>query len=107
MSTPPIAIPRPIPLQRFRLPQKNIPQTYPERSRLMLWARQYVQEHNPVPPLSERDLKAHAERLAGLAQCDPTYGDYLGVLLSNEIWREALAAVPFERRLLLLPKCLR
>lgn len=73
----------------------------------MQLARQYVREHNPVPPLSEPDLKAHAERLAGLAQCDPACVGYLGVLLSNEIWREALATVPFERRLLLLPKCLR
>ena len=35
------------------------------------------------------------------------YRDYVGVLLSNEVWREQLATVPYERRLLLLPKCLR
>jgi geranylgeranyl pyrophosphate synthase len=29
------------------------------------------------------------------------------VLINNELWREQLAGVPFERRLLLLPKCLR
>ena len=34
-------------------------------------------------------------------------GDYVGVLLNNEVWRDQLATVPFERRLLLLPKCLR
>src|SRR5439155_20979737 len=28
-------------------------------------------------------------------------------LLNNEMWRESIAAVPFERRLLLLPKCMR
>jgi geranylgeranyl pyrophosphate synthase len=39
--------------------------------------------------------------------CDPIYRDYLGVLLNNELWRETLATVPYERRLLLLPKCLR
>ena len=33
--------------------------------------------------------------------------DYVGVLLNNEVWREQLATVPYERRLLLLPKCLR
>jgi geranylgeranyl pyrophosphate synthase len=38
---------------------------------------------------------------------DPIYRDYVGVLLNNEMWREQLAGVPFERRLLLLPKCLR
>ena len=29
------------------------------------------------------------------------------ILINNEAWRDALAAVPFDRRLLLLPKCLR
>ena len=38
---------------------------------------------------------------------NPIYRDYVGVLLSNEVWREQLATVPFDRRLLLLPKCLR
>src|SRR2546428_13034200 len=42
-----------------------------------------------------------------LLQCDPVYRDYAGVLLSNEMWRETLASVPYEKRLLLLPKCLR
>jgi geranylgeranyl diphosphate synthase type II len=31
----------------------------------------------------------------------------VAVLLNSEVWREQLATVPFERRLLLLPKCLR
>jgi geranylgeranyl pyrophosphate synthase len=37
----------------------------------------------------------------------PIYTDYTGVLINNELWRESLAAVPYERRLLLIPKCLR
>ena len=36
-----------------------------------------------------------------------TYLDYAVVTVNNESWRDALAAVPFERRLLLMPKCLR
>jgi geranylgeranyl pyrophosphate synthase len=38
---------------------------------------------------------------------DPKYVDYTIVLLNGEVWRDQLATVPFERRLLLLPKCLR
>src|SRR5215217_4736147 len=53
------------------------------------------------------DLKEHADKLVAALGCDPIYRDYIGVLLSNEMWRETLATVPFERRLLLLPKCLR
>src|SRR6202008_4029887 len=53
------------------------------------------------------DLKVHADKLVAQLECEPIYRDYIGVLLNNEMWREQLAAVPFERRLLLLPKCLR
>src|SRR5205823_5209166 len=63
--------------------------------------------HNPVPPLPVEELKVHAQRVVRMLQYDPVYRDYIGVLINNEIWRESLAAVPYERRLLLLPKCLR
>src|SRR5204863_8716369 len=74
---------------------------------ILQMVRNYVAEHNPVPPLPTEDLKAHADRLVSMIGCDPIYRGYIGVLLSNEMWRETLAQVPFEKRLLLLPKCLR
>src|SRR3989475_381284 len=107
MQTVPLTIPRPVPSQRFRPPKQNIPQTVMQRNHILQMVRRYVQEHNPVPPLPLEELKSHAEKLVVLLQCDAVYRDYIGVLLNNEMWREALASVPFERRLLLLPKCLR
>jgi geranylgeranyl diphosphate synthase type II len=103
----PLTIPRPVPLQRFRQPKKDIPQTLLQRARILQAVRNYVAEHNPVPPLPQDQLKEHADRLMKLLHCEPIYRDYVGVLLNNEMWREPLARVPFERRLLLLPKCLR
>lgn len=103
----PLAVPRHAIQQRFRAPKKNIPQTSFERTRLLEAVRHYVAEFNPVPPMPMAELKVHADRLVAMQRCDPIYRDYLGVLLNNEMWRESLAAVPFERRLLLLPKCMR
>jgi geranylgeranyl pyrophosphate synthase len=103
----PVNIPRLAPMQKWRTPKKNIPQTLAERTRVLHTVRNYVAEFNPVPPLPAAELKAHADRLVERLGCDPIYRDYIGVLVSNEMWREALAAVPYERRLLLLPKCLR
>ena len=100
-------VPRHVVQQRFRAPKKNIPQTPPERNRVLQLIRHYVAEFNPVPPLPVDQLKEHADRVVQLLKCDPIYRDYVGVLLNNEMWREYLASVPFERRLLLLPKCLR
>src|SRR5258705_5096856 len=103
----PLTIPRPVPVQRFRAPKKNVPQTPIERSHILNVIRHYVAEYNPVPPLPVEELKVHADRVVEMLRCDPVYRDYIGVLINNEIWRESLASVPFERRLLLLPKCLR
>jgi geranylgeranyl pyrophosphate synthase len=107
MQPAPLVIPRHAIQQRFRPPKQNVPQTPAERSRLLQFIRHYVAEFNPVPPLPLDQLKEHADRVVQLLPCDPVYRDYVGVLLSNEMWRETLASVPFERRLLLLPKCLR
>ena len=46
-------------------------------------------------------------RSSACGAIDPVYRDYVGILINNEVWREQLATVPFDRRLLLLPKCLR
>ena len=94
-------------MQRIRAPKKNVPQTPIERSHILNVIRNYVAEHNPVPPLPVDELKVHADRVVTMLRCDPIYRDYIGVLINNELWRDTLASVPFERRLLLLPKCLR
>ena len=107
MQTAPLVIPRHIVQQRFRPPKKNIPQTPMQRNHILQVVRNYVAEHSPVPPLPVEELKVHAERVVRMLNCDPLYVDYVGVLINNEMWRETLASVPYERRLLLLPKCLR
>jgi geranylgeranyl pyrophosphate synthase len=108
-DTPPVSLtlPRPVALQRIRAPKKNVPQTLFERNRILHLVRAYVAEFDPVPPQPLDQLREHAERFIAMHGIDPLYRDYCGVLLNNEMWRETLAAVPFERRLLLLPKCLR
>jgi geranylgeranyl diphosphate synthase, type II len=102
-----VAVPRHVVQQRFRTPKKNIPQTAVERNHLLQAVRHYVAEFNPVPPMPADEIKLHADKLVEILRTDPIYRDYLGVLLNNEMWRESLASIPYERRLLLLPKCLR
>src|SRR5256884_8956705 len=101
-STPPHVTP-----QRVGPPKKTLPQPPADRNRVLQFVRHYVAEYNPIPPLPLEQLKEHADRVMQLLQCDPVYRDYIGVLMNNEMWRETLASVPYERRLLLLPKCLR
>ncbi len=99
----PLSIPKP----RFRPPKKNIPQTKIERDHLKDAVREYVEKVNPVPPMPTDELKAHAMKILEAEKMDQIYRDYVGILVNNEMWKETLAAIPFERRLLLIPKCLR
>lgn len=92
---------------RQRNPQSNIPQERVERDRIQRRIRQYVLECNPVPPLPLDELREHTETILRQYQLDVLYKDYVTVLLNNELWRDTFAAIPYERRLLLLPKCLR
>lgn len=97
----------PITVRRFRTPKKNIPQTKPERDHVLAMIRKYLEENKLVPPMPLEELRVHAEKLVAQHSFDTIYTDYIGVLMSNEVWRETLATIPFERRLLLMPKCLR
>ena len=108
MALPGLEILRVVP-DRQRAPQANIPQSLAERERLRASIAKYVAVHRErlVPPLVLDELKTHAGAVIAETGINPIYLDYAGVLLSNEVWREQLATVPYERRLLLLPKCLR
>lgn len=98
----------PVTTTRFRPPKKNIPQTKTERDALLKYVRDYVEKENLVPPMPLDELGEHAVKV--LEDCGfdkELYRDYCGVLIANEAWRETLATIPYERRLLLMPKCLR
>jgi geranylgeranyl diphosphate synthase, type II len=102
-----VTLPRVLPMQPQRAPQANIPQTRGEREALKAAARAYVAEVRPVPPVPADDLREHADRLLAAEGLPGIYREYAAVLVCNEMWRDELAGIPYERRLLLMPKCLR
>lgn len=103
----PVKLPRRLPIVRERPAQSNIPDARAERDRLRNAAREVVKTRRLVPPVALADLKALAFEICDRAELDRRYADFACVLANNEVWRDELAQVPFERRLLLLPKCLR
>ncbi|MGY8649994.1 MAG: polyprenyl synthetase family protein [Verrucomicrobiia bacterium] len=106
-ASAPLKIPRVVPHRKPRTPRENIPQTREERETILREVRHYVAEQTLVPPVPMNDLKVHADELIIALGTKEIYRDYIGILINNELWRETLAAVPFERRLLMVPKCLR
>jgi geranylgeranyl pyrophosphate synthase len=107
MHLPVISLPRAVPTQSMRPPQVNIPQTKAERDQITAIVRGYVERYRPVPPMPIPELREHADRIVAAAGLDPVHRDYIGVIVNNEAWRDGLASIPYDRRLLLMPKCLR
>src|SRR3984957_13728636 len=107
--TPILVLPRLTPSLPWRQPQATIPPTLAARDRIKAFIRSYVEAlgEELTPPLLVDELRRHAEAIVTGAGVDPKNQDYIAVLLNNEVWRDQLAAVAYDRRLLLLPKCLR
>ncbi|MFW5845963.1 MAG: polyprenyl synthetase family protein [Planctomycetota bacterium] len=82
----------------------------PTRS-LRLRIREALEAHaDDHPELAHADLTGMRGAVGEVLQqldCCRCYTDWGCVLLNNALWREQGAAVPFDKRLLLLPKCLR
>lgn len=84
-----------------------VPQDAMLRNRLRSEVRKLIATHPVQPPVEFTALKLMAENLLAKLGVDKGYLNFAIVLLGNETWREVVAATPYNRRLLLLPQCLR
>ena len=66
-----------------------------------------MREHKLVGPVSIPELQEHSQRILEIAGFDGQYRDFVAICINNEVWRDTLAGIPFDKRLLLIPKCLR
>ncbi len=85
----------------------RVPPRKEDRERLRALAAEHVKERGLVPPLSMEELHTHARLILVRHALPVVWNDYLAVLVSNEVWRETVGRVPFDRRVILLPQCLR
>ncbi|MBI4606719.1 MAG: polyprenyl synthetase family protein [Planctomycetes bacterium] len=102
-----LTLPTLIPKQSYRPAQSNIPDDKRVRNLLAKAAAERVRGTGVVPPLTLQELREHSEAVVRTTGLDARYVDYTAILLSNAAWRDTVARIPYERRLLLLPKCLR
>jgi len=73
------------------------------RTRAVQWADRLDKSH----VLSRHEMETHAHRLLDALELPEAYLGWTMVALASAFWQEQVAAVPFHRRLLLLPDCLR
>lgn len=102
-----LVLPAKVPRQAYRPAQSDIPGEKAVRAHLKDVARLYARSVGLVPPLTMDELREHTAAVLQHAGVSEHYADYTAVLVSNASWADALAQIPYEKRLLLLPKCLR
>jgi len=90
-----------------RPPQADIPSTKEQRNKALQIVREYAAQRNLVGPVSLDELQGHCGQIIKTSGLNPKHLKFLVVLLNNEIWRQTVAGIPYNKRLLLLPKCLR
>jgi geranylgeranyl pyrophosphate synthase len=86
---------------------KVIPETRPLRDRIRDAAGAYVRTLPKAKPLTREEFRVHSETLLKQLGLGDQYLGFTLVCIANEFWREQVAAVPFHRRLMLLPHCLK
>ncbi len=85
----------------------KVPQDIKLRSLLRKEAKRLVMQKGMLPPADFSLLEEMALEVLANLSADQEFLDFTIVLCGNELWRDVIAATPFERRLLLLPQCLK
>src|SRR6185312_12239073 len=67
----------------------------------------YCRTLDKSQPLTREATREAAEKVLGKLGLGEHYLGFAMVMLTNEFWREQVAAIPFHRRLMLLPHCLK
>lgn len=86
--------------------QRVIPQSLEERTKLRQQIASFVEGKSLVPPVSIVQLRELAREFITMNQLAEGMEDWLMVGLHNQVWKGVIAGIPYDRRLLLLPKCL-
>jgi len=84
-----------------------VPQTTIETTKLRALVRDYAASSQFVPPLQESEVLYHSQQIIERHPEYKAYEKLLAVMVSNEAWSSVVGSIPFERRILLLPKCFR
>ena len=86
---------------------RAVPNDSAKRIELERKAQAWIRDEHLIAPMDWEELMRHRDRLMEAQDIPATYKDFIAVLLSNAVWLPVLRKIPYERRVLLLPQCLR
>ncbi len=86
---------------------KDVPETLELRESLRARCEEVASKLDHSVPMNKDAMEQVARRMIEEADLPEGYLGWLMVMLSSSFWKDALSAVPPERRLFLLPHCLK
>ena len=86
---------------------KAVPETLAMRERVKAAAEQFAEGLNKAEPFTKDELEGFSRTLLDQLNLPEKYLGFAMVLIGNFFWKRQFMAIPFERRLLLLPHCLK
>ena len=86
---------------------KIVPETLELRELFKAKAQQFAGKLDHSKPFNKTQLQVWAMQLLGEMSLPEKYSGFAAVLIGNFFWRRQFLATPFERRMLLLPHCLK
>jgi len=107
LETRPEAPPEPKSKKASTSHLKVIPETREMRDRIRAAAHDFVKTISRSQPLNRDDGRRFSLALLQTLGLGEQYLGFTLVAIANEFWRDHVASIPFNRRLLLLPHCLK
>ncbi len=86
---------------------KQVPETRIQRERLRDRCAQVVAKLDKTHPLTKDEMERVSRKLLDDEGLSESLVGWMMVNIAGEFWREQVAATPYDRRLLLLPHCLK
>jgi geranylgeranyl pyrophosphate synthase len=84
----------------------SVPSTIEERNHLRAMIADFIDRSGLTPPVSRKQLTDLSFQLIAESGLHPRLSGWLMVEINNRLWHKLFATIPYERRMLLLPKCL-
>jgi len=92
---------------KIKDPILDVPKDAQVRLHLRKVARELVAARELMPPGNISLISELAEEVIRMTDAESRFMGFAMVVCGNEIWRRVVAATPYNRRLLLLPQCLK
>ena len=107
VAAPEVDAPEDKPRRRSTSHLKLVPETLELREHIKASAEQYARQLDRSRPFNKSELESHARKLLEQLGQPEKFLGFAMVLVGNFFWKQQFLAIPFERRLLLLPHCLK